>query len=127
MIFQLDDKTEASYNTTASSNSSYAHHQVFWQSGTLEDKQHELVVTQKNNISEDAVICFDFVTYAPSQSAITANTSTLVDDQDEQAIFSPEWQVSSGTINELMMQTGMFSAVQGSMFELEFEGEHVNL
>ncbi|KAL0570817.1 hypothetical protein V5O48_011132 [Marasmius crinis-equi] len=134
MTFRLDSDEEVAYNVRALNSTpvsppAFFHHQVLWQSPKLNDTEHTLVITQKTNLTEgqDSVICPDFFTYVPSESAITANTSYLVDDQDSRVKYSGSWITSVGERNELMNQTGMFSAVTGSSFELEFEGAGIQV
>jgi hypothetical protein len=123
MTFQLDGGNRTSYNTTAASEPGFFHHQVFYQVENLNDTEHTLVMTQQTNLTDDAVICPDFITYVPSESAMTANTSYLMDDQDMRVTYSSEWTVSSGERSELMMETGTFTEVVDSTFELEFQGK----
>ncbi|KAL0570816.1 hypothetical protein V5O48_011131 [Marasmius crinis-equi] len=129
MTFRLDNDKEVAYNVRANSTPAFFHHQVLWQSPKLTDTEHTLVITQKTNLTEgqDTVICPDFFTYVPSESAITANTSYLLDDQDSRVKYSGSWTTSVGERNELMDQTGMFSEVTGSSFELEFEGAGIQV
>ncbi|KAF9268455.1 hypothetical protein L218DRAFT_940384 [Marasmius fiardii PR-910] len=124
MTFQLDNGKETSYNTTASSMPAFAHHQVFWQSPKLNDTVHTLLLMQRTSLTdgEDTVICPDFFTYVPSKDAVTASTNFLLDDQDSRVTYNGGWTVSLRERSELMMQTGMFTEVPDSTFELEFEG-----
>ncbi|KAJ7141884.1 hypothetical protein C8R43DRAFT_585621 [Mycena crocata] len=103
-------------------------HQTIWISSPLPDAPHTLTYTLSScSSSNDApgYVWFDYILYIPSTNASTNGFTYFVDDRDSRLDYSGNW--TAETNNTGAFELTSHGGLQGSAFELEFEGTSVSV
>lgn len=100
--------------------------QLLWQSATLQDGNHTLVMALNDfTTGSSAATLFDYITYnVSSDTPVSGSTRLLVDDCDEriQWTSSGDWTVCA-TQDGAMTGTASRTTVSGSSFPFNFTGK----
>jgi hypothetical protein len=125
MVFTLDGAPPKAIDIQGDLSPGILYQEAFYHSGTLDDKQHSLVMTQ-TAVTNHGTIYLDFLTYTPSENSSRSGLQFLVDDQDDRIGFSGGWTQTSQQIGATM-RTISSANTSGSWFQYEFEGDVVLL
>ncbi|KAJ7482948.1 hypothetical protein B0H11DRAFT_1807255 [Mycena galericulata] len=119
MSFSIDNELPTTF-TAPGSNSSTVHHEVLWDSGTLADGNHTLLITQTSKVEQ---IFLDYFLY---ETTSTAGQTIFVDDNDDSMKFSSNWALAPSS-EELFQNTGHVCQESECTLSFTFEGTSLQL
>ncbi|KAJ7236891.1 hypothetical protein B0H12DRAFT_1057539 [Mycena haematopus] len=97
------------------------HHELLWESPTLSNGTHTLVITQvAAPASTSGVIFLDYIMYDTTSTSLTY----FMDDRDQRITYSSGW-VQDGS-DEDFQHTSQRTSATGESFTLEFEGQSIS-
>lgn len=112
--FVVDQSLTGSYSAKQGGTGLY--HELLWESPTLSEGSHTLVITQ-TAAQSNGVIYLDYIMY-DTESAVG---TYFVDDRDPRIAYTPPWRQFDGTENDFQ-HTSSESTNLGDSFSFQFEG-----
>ncbi|KAJ7055767.1 hypothetical protein C8F01DRAFT_1157632 [Mycena amicta] len=119
--FVLDNSPSGQGTFTPPANTtSDVHHFPFFNSGTLTNASHTLVIRQ-TAVDTRCILFLDFITYTPT----TGGASTyFVDDRDTNIVYQPAWSMFGA--EQDFMHTSQSSPSAGAKLTYTFEGRGIS-
>ncbi|KAJ7055751.1 hypothetical protein C8F01DRAFT_1157588 [Mycena amicta] len=119
--FVLDNSPSGQGTFTPPANTtSDVHHDLFFNSGTLTNASHTLVIRQ-TAVDTRCILFLDYITY----TATTGDASTyFVDDRDTNIVYQPAWSMFGS--EQDFMHTSQESPSAGAKLTYTFEGRGIS-
>jgi hypothetical protein len=116
MSFAIDGQASGSY-TPDDNMSTSLFHEPLWNSTSLSDGQHTLVITQTKATGDVGQIWIDYLMF---QTTSTGVPWYYVDDRDPGVVYTPAWR-QTGSENDFQ-HTSSASKSKGDSFSFQFDG-----
>ncbi|KAJ7482968.1 hypothetical protein B0H11DRAFT_2021626 [Mycena galericulata] len=120
--FAIDNNSTLTGSYTPPTNmSADIHHTALWESPTLSNGTHTLVITQPA-AQAAGVIFLDYFMYNTTSTEVDAY---FIDDSDPRVSYNPAWQ--HFVLDEDFQHTSQESTNPGDMFSLTFQGKAIEM